>query len=146
LPFTILHTFHPSLPIAVKSLLSIPFFFLISHAAFCQDIVFKKSVVYVDGKECLKVDDSDPNNISFRDLSGNELFFLKFIHNSKYGNLYTKTTFLNQKLTMTSMSYGFTKKLLVKKLLADGTLLNCALVSAKVENFVLKYNENVESK
>ncbi|GAB3846139.1 hypothetical protein GCM10028822_05720 [Hymenobacter terrigena] len=121
-------------------------FILMSHAAFCQDIVFKKDIVSVDGKECLKVNDRDPNNISFMDLQGNEIFFLKFIHNSKYGNLYTKITFLNQKRSMTSMSYGFTKKILVKKLLADGTLTNCALVPEKVENFVLKYDENVESK
>jgi len=98
----------------------------------------------VDGIECLKVNDRDPNNISFLDLKGTELFFLKFIHNSQYGSLYTKITFLNQKLTMTATSYGFTKKILVKKLVADGTLANCALIPAKVESFVLKYDENVE--
>lgn len=130
----------------MKKLLLSSLFALAGHSAFCQDIVFKKDIISVDGKECLKVNDHDPNNISFMDLAGNEIFFLRFIHNSKYGALYTKTTFLNQKLTMTVMSYGFTKKLLVKKLLADGTLVNCSLVPAKVENFVLKYDENVESK
>jgi hypothetical protein len=130
----------------MKSLFLLALFVLISHVAICQDIVFKKDVITVDGKECLKVNDRDPNNVSFMDLEGNEIFFLKFIHNSKYGSLYTRVTFLNQKLTMTSMSYGFTKKILVKKLLLDGTLANCTLVPAKVENFVLKYDEKIESK
>ena len=130
----------------MKNILFISIFLLVSHAAFSQNIAFKKDIMLVDGKECLKVNDRDPNNISFMDLAGNEIFFLRFIHNSKYGNLYTKTVFVNQKLTMTMMSYGLTKKLLVKKLLADGTLTNCALVPAKVENFVLKYDENVEGK
>ncbi len=112
----------------------------------CQDITFKKNIVLIDGKESLKVDDRDPNNVSFIDLAGNELFFLKFIHNSKYGTLYTKTTFLNQKLTFTAQSYGFTKKLLLKKLLADGTLANGALIPDKVERFVLKYDEKIEDR
>lgn len=116
---------------------------LFAQTSFGQDIDIKKGVVIIDGKPCLKVD-GDANNVSFMDLAGNELFFLKFIHNSKYGPLYTKTTFLAQRLTMTSISYGFTKKLLLKKLLADGTLTDCTLVPAKVESFVLKYDEQVE--
>jgi len=128
----------------MKYLTAFFFCFLISQAAFCQDIDFKKGIISVDGKDCLKVNDSDANNVSFSDLEGNELFFLKFIRNSQYGPLYTRVTFLSQKLSMTSKSYVFTKKLLVKKLLADGTLMNCALVPAKVESFVLKYDENVE--
>lgn len=118
---------------------------LFSHVAFSQEIVIKKDIVSVDGKDCLKVKDSDPNNVSFMDLEGNEIFFLKFIHNSRYAPVYTKITFLDQKLTLTSRSYIFTKKILIKKLLTDGTLVNCALVPAKVENFVLKYDEKVES-
>jgi len=120
--------------------------FLVSSVAFGQDIEIKKGVVLVDGKECLKVDDRDPNNISFMDLQGNEILFLKYIHNSPYGNLYTKITFPNQKRSFTAMSYGFTKKNLLKKLLTDGTLSNCALVPDRVENFVMKYDENVEGK
>ncbi|GAA4357981.1 hypothetical protein GCM10023185_23110 [Hymenobacter saemangeumensis] len=129
----------------MKSLFTFLFFILLSQVAFSQEIVYKKDIISVDGKDCLKVNDSDPNNVSFLDLEGNEIFFLKFIRNSKYAPLYTKVTFLNQKLTMTSKSYIFTKKLLVKKLITDGTLTNCALVPAKVENFVLKYDENVET-
>ena len=133
------------MPAASKKKLLLSLFVLaISQKAFCQDIIFKKDVISVDGKECLKVNDRDPNNVSFMDLAGNEIFFLKFMHNSRYGPLYTKITFLNQKLTLTSMSYGFTKKLLVKKLLADGTLTNCVLIPAKAESFVLKYDEKIE--
>lgn len=115
-----------------------------SRLAFSQEIVIKKDLVTVDGKDCLKINDSDANNVSFMDLAGNEIFFLKFIHNSRYAPMYTKIVFLDPKLTLTSRSFVFTKKILIKKLLTDGTLVNCALVPAKVENFVLKYDEKVE--
>src|SRR5690242_10627958 len=119
---------------------------LLTCFAFSQDFDIKKNSVWIDGKECLKINDSDPNNVSFYDLQGNELFFLKFIHNSIYGSLYTKITFLDQKLSFTSKSYIFTKKLLLKKLLGDNVITDCKLDPAKVERFVLKYDENVERK
>lgn len=126
-----------------KNLLTLTFL-LLSYIGFSQDIKFKDDFVLIDGKECLKINDSDPNNVSILDLQGNEIVFLKFIHNSRYARLYTKITFLDQKLTFTSASYIFTKKLLIKKLLADNTLENCALNKEKVEKFVMKYDENVE--
>src|SRR5689334_1342032 len=88
---------------------------LLSYIAFSQDFDIKKNSIWIDGKECLKINDSDPNNISFYDLQGNELFFLKFIHNSIYGSVYTKITFFDPKLSFTSKSYIFTKKILLKK-------------------------------
>ncbi|WP_236554692.1 hypothetical protein, partial [Flavobacterium sp. 9AF] len=59
--------------------------------------------------------------------------------------LYNKIIFLDKKLSFTSKSYIFTKKLLIKKLLADKTLNECKLDSEKVEKFVMKYDENVET-
>jgi len=117
---------------------------LLSYIAFSQNIEIKNNFILIEGKECLKINDSDPNNISILDLGGNEIIFLKFIHNSKYGRVYNKITFLDQKLTFTSKSYIFSKKLLIKKLLSDNTLENCKLTPEKVEKFVLKYDENVE--
>ncbi|MFN8283784.1 MAG: hypothetical protein U0U67_11260 [Chitinophagales bacterium] len=110
---------------------------------FSQEIDIKKGIVFIDGKECLKVN-SDPNNVAFSDLQGNEIIFLKFIHDSKYASLYVKVTFLDQKISFTSKSYIFTKKLLIKKLLEDGTLTDCKIVSEKAERFVLKYDEAVD--
>lgn len=115
----------------------------LSVVGFSQDIDIKKGMVLIDGKECLKVN-SDPNNVAFSDLEGNEIIFLKFIHDSKYASLYVKITFLNQKASFTSKSYIFTKKLLLKKLLEDGTLTDCKLVSEKVEKFIMKYDEEVD--
>ncbi|MBV7267980.1 hypothetical protein [Winogradskyella luteola] len=108
-----------------------------------QKIKIKKNTVYVDGKECLKIS-GDSNNVSFSDMSGNELFFLKFIHNSPYVSLYTKVTFFEEDMSFTSSSYVFTKKLLIKKLVSDGTLKDCKLISEKLKRFVQKYDENVE--
>lgn len=119
-------------------------FFLVSCISFSQEIKIDKDIVFIDGKECLKINDSDPNNISILDLNGNEIIMLKFIYRSRYATVYNKIIFLDQKLTFTSKSYIFTKKLLIKKLLADKTLNECKLDAEKVEKFVLKYNENVE--
>ena len=120
------------------------FIFLTFSIVYCQDIQIKKDVVYVDGKECLKTSD-DASNVSFLDLSGNEIIFLKFIHNSKYGALYNKITFLDQNISFTSKSYIFNKKILMKKLLNDKTLNNCQLDDEKVGKFAIKYDENVEN-
>lgn len=119
-------------------------FFLMSFVGFSQEVKIKNDIVSIDGKECLKIG-GDVNNVSISDLEGNEIIFLKFIHGSKYGALYNKVTFLNQKLSFTSMSYIFSKKLLIKKLLADKTLIDCKLDSEKVEKFVMKYDESVEN-
>jgi hypothetical protein len=117
---------------------------LMSLFGFSQEIKIKNDIVLIDGKECLKIS-GDANNVSISDLDGNEIIFLKFIHESKYGSLYNKITFLDKKLSFTSKSYIFTKKLLIKKLLSDKTLNECKLDSEKVEKFVLKYDENVET-
>ena len=117
--------------------------FVITNLALSQEVKIKKDIVYVDDKECLKIG-GDANNVSIYDLEGNEIIFLKFIHNSKYGSVYNKVTFINQKKSFTSQSYVFTKSLLIKKLLSDKTLINCVLDDAKVENFVMKYDENIE--
>lgn len=111
---------------------------------FSQEIKIKDDIVSIDGKECLKIS-GDVNNVSISDLDGNEIIFLKYIHNSRYGSLYNKITFLDKKLSFTSKSYIFTKKLLIKKLLADKTLNECKLDPDKVEKFVLKFDENVET-
>ena len=108
-----------------------------------QKIKIKKNTVYVDGNECLTIS-GNSNNVSFSDMDGNELFFLKFIHNSRYASLYTKVTFFEEDLSFTSASYVFTKKLLIKKLVSDGTLKDCKLISKKVKRFIQKYDENVE--
>jgi hypothetical protein len=112
--------------------------------SFSQDVKIKNDIVLIDGKECLKIG-GDSNNVSISDLEGNEIIFLKFIHDSRYGSLYNKITFLEQKLSFTSMSYIFSKKLLLEKLVLDKTLNDCKLDPEKVEKFVLKYDENVES-
>lgn len=126
-----------------KNILTLSLFFM-CLIGFSQEIKIKDDIVSIDGKECLKIS-GDVNNVSISDLDGNEIIFLKYIHNSRYGSLYNKITFLDKKLSFTSKSYIFTKKLLIKKLLADKTLNECKLDPDKVEKFVLKFDENVET-
>ncbi len=111
-----------------------------------QDVKFKKGKVSVDEKECLKYDNSNPNSIEISTLNGEQTVFLKFIRTGvgRNGGLYTKVIFMEEDKSFTSRSYIFTKELLVKKLLADNVLVDCAIDRSKVDKFVTKYNENIE--
>jgi hypothetical protein len=114
------------------------------YTAFCQDIDFKKGIVLIDGKECIKMSREDNVSISFTDMEGNDLVFLRFIHDSKYAKLYNKITFPGQKLSLTSQSYIYTKKMLIKKLIKDKVIQDCKINLENLEKFILKYDENVE--
>jgi len=110
---------------------------------FAQEVKIKKDVVYVDGVESLNVG-GDMNNVSFYDLEGNEIIFMRYIHDSKYGSLYTKTTFLDINKSFTNMTYIFTKKDLIKKLIENKVLVNGKIDPEKAERFITKYDEQVE--
>ena len=128
----------------MKNLLVICLVLLITKSGFSQSFDIKNDKVIIDGKECLKIFNTDAVNVSIQDIEGNDIIFLKFIHNSKYGSLYNKIIFLNQKLSLTSKSYIYTKKLLIKKLLAEKVIENCRLNPDNIEKFILKYDEDVE--
>src|SRR5690606_1802768 len=86
-----------------------------------QNISIKKNVVTIDGKECLNATNSDPNHVEITTLDGQQTILLNFIRTG-YGpnkGLYTKVIFVEQNLSLTSQSYIFTKKLLIKKLIQD---------------------------
>lgn len=117
---------------------------ILGNSAFCQDFDIKKNVVYIDGKECLKFQVSDANNITLLDMDGHEIIFLKYIHNTRYATTYNKITFLDQKMSFTSKDYIYTKKLLIKRLLNEGIIKDCKLNTEKIESFVMKFDENVE--
>lgn len=118
--------------------------FLTASIMFGQEIKIKKGIVTIDGKECLKIDDADPNNVSIFDMEGNEIIFLKYIHDSKYASLYNKIIFLDQKRSFTSRNYIYTQKLLVKRLIGEKLLSDCKLDESKLDKFILKFDENVE--
>ncbi len=112
-----------------------------------QKIKFKKGIVSIDGKECLKYDSSDPNNVMISNINENQTVFLKFIrtgigHN---GGLFTKIIFVEQEKSFTSKSYVFSKKLLVKKLIKDKVLSDCEFDESKIDKFIMRYDENIES-
>ena len=96
----------------------------------------------------MKIDVSDANNITFSDLEGNEIVFLKYIHDTKihdtYVSLYNKITFIQQKKSFTSKDYIYTKALLVKRLINEKILENCKINSSKLDVFIMKFDENVE--
>lgn len=113
-------------------------------STFSQDVDFKKGLVIIDGKECLKMSNEDAVSVSFTDMDGNDLIFLRFIHNSKFGKLYNKVTFIGQKVSFTSQSYIYTKKMLIKKLITNKVIEDCKINEENLEKFIMKYDENVE--
>ena len=117
---------------------------LLFSSSFGQDIDFKKGVVLINGKECMKMSKEDAVSISFTDMEGNDMIFLRFIHNSKFGKLYNKVTFIDQKISFTSQSYIYTKKLLIKKLIINNVIQDCRINVESLEKFILKYDENIE--
>ncbi len=117
---------------------------LLFSSSFGQDIDFKKGVVIINGKECMKMSKEDAVSISFTDMEGNDMIFLRFIHNSKFGKLYNKVTFIDQKISFTSQSYIYTKKLLIKKLIINNVIQDCRINVESLEKFILKYDENIE--
>ena len=128
----------------MKNFFFLFFTLLIVNSSFSQSFNIKKDIVFIDGKECLKISKSDANNIAILDLEGKEIIFLKFIHDSKYASLYNKIIFLDQKVSFTSKTYIYTKKLLIKRLLAEKVIENCKLNTEKIEKFILKFDEEVE--
>ena len=112
-------------------------FIFCSCLSFGQDINFKKGIVYIDGKECLKYD-NDGTNITFQNLNGDDIVYIKYLRpDGTQQSLYTKVIFVEAKQELTSKSYIFTKKALIEKLLKSNVLVNCQIVQDKVENFVL---------
>ena len=111
---------------------------LSSFIGFCQDINFKKGIVSVDGKECLKYE-SDSNNVSFQNLNGDDIIILKYLRpDNTQESLYIKVIFVESHQEFTSKSYIFTKKILIEKLLKSNTLVDCALNEEKLSTFILK--------
>ena len=108
-----------------------------------QDVDFKKGIVYVDDKECLKYD-SDATSVTFQNNEGNDIVYLKFIRVN--GALYTKVIFPESRQELTSESYIFTKKNLMDKMLKSKVIQNCELNEEAVANFVMKYDEGVEKR
>ena len=128
----------------LKHILTGLFFMLSLSIVSAQKIKIKKGVIYVDGEKCLTTD-GDPVNISFYDADGEEIVFMKYMDDKRDGETYMKVTFLDQKLSLTSKSILFTRKMLIRRLLATKTIENCKLNEDKVERFILKYDENIES-
>ena len=110
---------------------------------FSQEIDFKKGLITVDGKECMKYE-SSASNVTYQNLNGDDLIILKFIRVN--GELYTKVIFVESRQEFTSQNYIFTKKTLIEKLIKSNTLVECSLNEEKVNTFVLKYDEKVEER
>lgn len=117
---------------------------MLTHFAYSQEVDFKKNTVLVDGKECIKMSNEDAVSVSYSDMEGNELIMMRFIHGSRYGSVYNKVVFLNEKLSFTSQSYVYTKKMLIKRLVKDKVIENCKINRENLEKFIMKYDENVE--
>jgi hypothetical protein len=124
------------------------FIFLLSFSflGFSQDIDFKKGIIYLDGKECMKYD-SDSNTVTYQNLNGDDIMILKYMRpDGSQSSLYTKVIFIESHREFTSQNFIFTKKSLIEKLIKSNVLVGCVLNDEKLENFILKYDEKVEDR
>ena len=126
------------------------FLFLIaicfSQVSFAQKIKFKKGVVTVDGTPVMNYDAS-LTIVELSSLDDKNTIILKQIRDSEFtnGEVYSKITFIPQKKHLTSRSYIFTKKLLVKKLLKSKIIdVKGTFNESKIDNFIARYDEKVE--
>ncbi|HWB63802.1 MAG TPA: hypothetical protein VG603_09850 [Chitinophagales bacterium] len=117
--------------------LMLVFAFAFSQA---QKIEVSKGSVTVDGQPCLTVDKSDLNNLAIKDLSGNDIVYLKFLRDP-LNQLYNVVVFVNSKKSFTSKRFIYNVKTLVKRMIDDKLLVNCIIDETKVDNFVMKHGE-----
>lgn len=104
-----------------------------SHCTFSQDIAIKKHVVSIDGKACLKYVSVNRTTSSLQTLDGKELLKITWTSHPSPG--YVEIMFTEERTTLKS-TYGYTYKLLIKRLIREGVLVDCKLVSDQVRRFV----------
>lgn len=117
-------------------------FLTLNQMVSAQDVDLKKGIVYVDGAECLKYDGENVPGITYSDFNGNELFYIGFARDEN--GTFWKVTFLAQQLKMSYRVNFSTKAAFIKKLVKESVLTNCAIDVAKLDNFILKFDENLD--
>lgn len=105
-----------------------------------QKVKFKKGVVYVDGKECLKYETASASTeIYIYDLDGNEIIFYQRNRDGLYG---TKIVFTEIDVELEN-DYAYGKSGLIKKLILNKVLSSdCALDEEKAKSFAKKFDQN----
>ena len=117
---------------------------LLSLSATAQEVKCKKGVVYVDGAECLTYEKTTNIMFTFSTLEGKEIMMLKFPRHPITSKIAAQVTFMEAQKVVSSESYVFNKKVLIEKLLKEGTLENCDINREKIDSFGLKYNEEID--
>ena len=105
--------------------------------AFSQDVKFKKEIISIDGKPCLKHDRTG-NTISFYDLSGEVIISLN------YANSYARIVFVKQKIKVTSSGTLYTKWDFMKHLVKNGACSDCAFNNERIETFAIQFDDRLE--
>ena len=114
--------------------------FFAAQSTMAQDISFADRTVTIDGKACMKIS-GNPNNVVFSNMNDEELIILKFMRPK--GELYTKVMFVKEHKYLTSRSYIFTKKNLIKNLVSSGVIKDCELLHEKMLVFIMKFDEDI---
>ena len=84
--------------------------------------------------------------IKFITLDSSNSIILKNITYKSYGveKRYSKIVFTNHDKSLTSMSYIFTKKLLIKNLLKSEVIKGCTFHENKIDEFIQTHHESIE--
>ncbi len=134
---------HLFAPAAIFSFL----FFSLDNGLKSQEIEFEKGKVLIDGKECLRFEGSNPNSLEFTTLNGDYTIYLKYIRTEidHVRDVYNKIIFAEQKKSLTSHTFIFTRKTLLNKLIQDKVLVDCRIDTNMLDKFIMKHDENVEN-
>ena len=121
--------------------------FSFNNRIHAQDIKFENGIVIIDGKECLRFEGSNPNSLEFTTLNGDQTIFLKYLRNELYveRGLYNKIIFAEQKKSLTSVTFIFTRKTFLNKLIQDRVLVDCRIDTTQLDKFIMKHDEDVEN-
>lgn len=119
-----------------------------SHA---QKVKIKEQAVFIDDKKRLDIDMDGSGtllaeNFFFKDLSGQELFFLKTINDPRSPNEdYVKIVFPQNGKSLTAFKGLETPLILISAMLQDGILdANGKFHADRINIFILKYDEGVD--
>jgi len=127
------------------------FLLLMVSFTYAQKVKIKDKVVSIDDQPCFTLEmDGEGLLLSrhffFKDLSGNDLFFLKTLRSPIFPDEnYMKVIFPQNGKSLTALQGLETPQLLVRAMLKDGIIGRDGKFDAgRIDIFVMKYDENLE--
>ena len=128
------------------------FLILMVSLSFAQKIKIKDKIAYIDEQACFTLEmDGEGLLLSrhffFKDLNGNDLFFLKTLRSPIFPDEnYMKVIFPQNGKSLTILQGFETPQLLMRAMVKDGIIARDGKFDpGRIDIFVMKYDEDLES-